>query len=158
MIQEATSSPRHICRNICLPCSPCNNICRPPTAYPTTNTTTQGTFAVRRQAFQLATSSPPAGEETSALLFFSLNPTTRRKGSKGKQRFRFAKNKERTPALLIWRRRPLATSMDNRLAVPSRPGDSARRTAAAGTAGLLISLYGLLLDRKEIKIKVKACS
>ena len=70
---------------------------------PTTNTTTQGTFAVRRQAFQLATSSPPAGEETSALLFFSLN-----------QRFRFAKNKERTPALLIWRRRPLATSLTSR--------------------------------------------
>ena len=114
---------------------------------PTTNTTTQGTFAIRRQPFQLATSSPPAGEETSALLFFSLN-----------QRFRFAKNKERTPALLIWRRRPLATSLDNRLAVPSRPDDSARRTAATATAGLLISLYGLLLDRKEIKIKVKACS
>jgi len=158
MIQEATSSPRHTAGTYVFLARRATTFAVRRQRIPTTNTTTQGTFAIRRQPFQLATSSPPAGEEMSALLFFSSNQTTRRKGSKGKQRFRFAKNKERTPALLIWRRRPLATSMDNRLAVPSRPGDSARRTAAAGTAGLLISLYGLLLDRKEIKIKVKGFS
>ena len=119
MIQEATSSPRHTAGTYVFLARRATTFAVRRQRIPTTNTTTQGTFAIRRQPFQLATSSPPAGEEMSALLFFSLNPTTRRKGSKGKQRFRFAKNKERTPALLIWRRRPLATSLTSR-PVPAR--------------------------------------
>ena len=46
------------------------------------------------------------------------------KGQRGNKDFALQK---RTPALLIWRRRPLATSLDNRLAVPSRHGPATQQ-------------------------------